>query len=410
VVHDKGAEMDRVAALRAAWERLRNPAAPAVASSATIEIRLEPGHIECEARVGPDVIECLPVTWRDWRAMRTLNNDFRMWDDRPEIFKQIWKQKIDDVSQDLLDFMIDAPGFRSIIEDIKTRMRNGFQDIHFRFVVPSDDFEHVPFEVIAYGLGNEKYIRYVAPIARKLSLKQEDVLRGIGSLNDTERRKQGAVLFICSDVSGFLSYNNKRFKGENPYRLGKLKHLDREREEVLNAHGHNYVHTVDLTKSADPVRDLTDALEQGPWDVIHFAGHSVQADGDREVVLALPDPAFYGQLKGYSADDFAQRAAAAEARLVILSSCESCSYRSLLRMASFGVPAVVGFRWPVDDLDAAIFTPMLHAALYQQKLSLARAFQRALLRLKEEAGGRMTPFSPILLIQPDSWHTYWQEE
>jgi hypothetical protein len=408
VVHDKGAAMDRVGVLRQAWEQLSRPATAVLAESATIEIRLGPGTIECEARVGANVIS-VPREWKpDW-GWEYLNTDFRLYDDNPELFKQFWKEKIDAASKALFRSMIDVPGFQSTIEEVKALTKR-FGDIHFRFVVPSEDFEHVPFEVIGYGPGNEEYMRYVAPIARKLSLKPAQVLRGIGPLNGAEGRKQGAVLFISSDVSGFLSYNNKTFKGENPYRLGKLKHLDEEREEVLSAYGRNYVHPVDLKDSADPVKAMTDALEQGPWDVIHFAGHSVQADGDREVVLALPDPALHGELKGYSADDFAQRAAAAEARLVILSSCESCSCRSLLRMASFGVPAVVGFRWPADDLDAAKFTPMLHSALYQRKLSLARAFQDALFRLKEEAGGRMTPFSPILLIQPDSWPTYWREE
>jgi len=170
-------------------------------------------------------------------------------------------------------------------------------------------------------------------------------------------------------------------------------------------HGEDRVKEIDLTKDSNPRQAIVDALDEGPYNVIHFAGHSVRSDVGGEVFLALPG-LLPGILQPYSVDDFARRAADADARLVILSSCENCSCRTLLRMAAFGVPAVAGFRWPVDDEDAAVFAPALHHELFKNQRPIIRAFYAALMTLKESAPGRITRFSPILMLQNSKWQDY----
>lgn len=400
--------------LRAEWERLRDLAAIEGTTSATIEITLRTAKIGLEARIGRHVVDRKPLQeWGGGRYnVRLLNEEFGKYDLKPDVFRRVWQDRIESAGKSLWNNMIETPGFRSSIELVKSRVKMNFRDIHFRVIVDNDDkdLEHVPFEVVASDPEAVEYIRNVAPLARKLLLNPTNMLANPDPNPDCKRQNHPTVLFISADASGRLTVEGKTFKGEPAAKLGKLSHIGKERQAVLDVHGCAGVFKIDLEKAADPVTAMTTALQQGPWDVIHFAGHTIQADDDRQVFLALPDREFPGQLKGYSADDFAQRAAQARARLVVLSSCENCSCRSLLKMASFGVPAVIGFRWPVDDEDAASFTPNLHKALYQQKLSLMRAFQDAVFKLKENAGGRITPFSPILLIQPDSWHSYWLGE
>lgn len=94
--------------------------------------------------------------------------------------------------------------------------------------------------------------------------------------------------------------------------------------------------------------------------------------------------------------------------MVILSSCEGASCRALSRLAASGVPAVAGFRWKVDDRDAALFTPALHKALRQgdRPVPVLRAFHEALRALKEPGQERLTWFSPVLMLQSTDWYEY----
>jgi hypothetical protein len=403
VVYDVDVTMDRVAALCAAWQRLKRPAV--FGDSAMLDITIGSAQISFEARVDEQVVDRGKQPWLDRFHIDEMNKRFAFLDDHPEVFRRSWEQEIGSASRTLWHSIIETqPGVHAALEELK------FDNIHFPFVVESGDLEHIPFEVVAYGDGKDEYIRYAAPIARKLLLKPNEVLGDAEQPRLIERKNHRAVLFIMAAASGVLRVTNKTFDGKDCVLLRKLDHLGAERQAVLDVYGLDQVHSVDLTNAADPVGEMTTALQQGPWDVIHFAGHSVQADQDRQVFLALPGAHNRSELIGYSGDDFARRAAQANARLVVLSSCESASCRTLLRMTSLGVPALIGFRWPVDDEDAKVFTPRLHEALHQRKLTLARAFRDALFELKERAGGRVTPFSPILLIQPDSWPSYYLGE
>jgi hypothetical protein len=78
-------------------------------------------------------------------------------------------------------------------------------------------------------------------------------------------------------------------------------------------------------------------------------------------------------------------------------------------MAAFGVPAVAGFRWPVDDRDAAVFAPALHHELFNKHQPIICAFHAALMTLKEKSPGRITRFSPILMLQNAKWQDYRME-
>jgi CHAT domain-containing protein len=107
-------------------------------------------------------------------------------------------------------------------------------------------------------------------------------------------------------------------------------------------------------------------------------------------------------------EDFAQLVSDRDTRLVILSSCEGTSGLAISRMASWGVPAVVGFRWPVDDGDACLFTIAFHAQLHEGGVNrpVSIAFHKALLTLKKYAPMRLTGFSPVLMIQRSTWHDF----
>ena len=100
--------------------------------------------------------------------------------------------------------------------------------------------------------------------------------------------------------------------------------------------------------------------------------------------------------------DFAGWARDAGVQLVLLSSCESSTPEAVFRLAQAGIPAAIGFRWEVDDEEAAYFTGQLHELLAAGQ-SLARAFHAALCAVRKEYQGTPTFASPMLVVQNDEW-------
>ena len=118
-----------------------------------------------------------------------------------------------------------------------------------------------------------------------------------------------------------------------------------------------------------------------------------------EVFLLLPGAEGPVALR---VQDFAHAAQEGGARLVVLSSCEGTSPDAVFRLAQAGVPAAIGFRWEVDDKEAAEFTLHLHQALARGE-AVGRAFHRAVSRLKAIHVDSPTFASPVLMVQDEDW-------
>jgi len=134
--------------------------------------------------------------------------------------------------------------------------------------------------------------------------------------------------------------------------------------------------------------------------ILHYAGHSIQAD-DGTIYLILPGTA-PGRLLPVPMSEFASWARKAGAQLVILSSCESSAPEAVFRLSQAGIPAVIGFRWVVNDTEAAAFTGHVHKAL-AEGVPLARAFHIAVSAVRTEYQGSPTFASPMLVVQDDEW-------
>ena len=372
---------------------------------ATIEITLGQAHLICEARVGTEVENFGPETWNR-RDLVRMNANFRSVevDDR-SFLEMINHRSLVDVSQILLWHAFERP--LALGRDFCEKyFPNG--KVCYRFTVGDGDLEFVPFELVATANEGE-YLRSVRPLARRLDVKQTH------SDPDAPRieRRPGAprVLFILSEAEGSLSINNHSFRGQEAMALGKLEHTIREKEQIATYYGLANVKVVDLLPGADAFAQLREAFTGALYDIIHFAGHSVRSDNNEDVFLILPGKQ-EGEVLGYNVEDFARRAAEVNARLVILSSCEGASCRTLSRMAAFGIPAVVGFRWKIDDRDAAVFTPALHRALGNAAgaVPIVQAFHSALQELKDPSEERVSWFSPVLMLQRTVWHNYTTEQ
>jgi hypothetical protein len=68
-----------------------------------------------------------------------------------------------------------------------------------------------------------------------------------------------------------------------------------------------------------------------------------------------------------------------ETRLLYLSSCQSCEENFAFELADKDIPAVIGFRWPVNN-----FKAREHARTFYQHLFKERSLERAFLRTRQD--------------------------
>jgi hypothetical protein len=371
------------------------------ASWAAIEITIDEKTVDCVVRAGKYERRFLKLPWSR-RSIALVDESFaKLERNDSDLAADGILERLAEASQRLLFDLFETPLNEAMIYCGKYTLEGAL--IHCRFVVRDGDLEFVPFELVATA-NDGQYLRAVRPLARKLIPKERhgDPDRDLKQCPTSCR-----VLYITSDVKGTLSVAGHEFKGRKGMLLRPLDGLTKERDSIRALYPADQLRVVELESGKDNIKEMEDAFGQGPFDVVHFAGHSARSDTNEDVFLALPGRK-PGSIIACNAEDFAQMAARADVRLVLLSSCEGTSCRALSRMASFGVPAVAGFRWPVDDTDAAEFTPTLHAELRNgsHPVPIIQAFHKALLSLKKRTEGRLGWYSPVLMVQRSAWHEF----
>jgi hypothetical protein len=346
------------------------------------------------------LLKRLEQTFKKWPLwQRTDPQSPRYTDDWPRIFQEAGE----DVAEEI---RYSADELRTAIEQCIKDV-DDLKRVHFRFnlLVPDADsphpYVHVPFELL-YDTAKKDFVRSLAPVARRICLKP-------GTMTATPlvgaQAFKGPLLFIKSDAHGSCVMPGTRFGGNSKLILPRLKWLDQEFDGAKTARPQSPPASLALSAGTDAAVALQDALRPPSPDVagpqiVHFAGHSVQAD-DGSVYLILPgnQP---GQLKLLAIGEFARWARSAGVQLVLLSSCQSSTPDAVFRLAQAGIPAAIGFRWEVEDKEAAYFTGQLHEMLASAE-PLARAFHAALCAVRTEYPLTPTFASPMLVAQNEEW-------
>lgn len=117
--------------------------------------------------------------------------------------------------------------------------------------------------------------------------------------------------------------------------------------------------------------------------LVHFAGHSFYDDEGKQGYLVFPGGR-EGELELLDIETFAEWLRAADTRFVYLSSCESSAEKIVFELAQHRVPAIVGFRWDVDDQLAAQHASAFYTHLLCEHSSLEKAFLMARKKMHEE--------------------------
>jgi hypothetical protein len=140
------------------------------------------------------------------------------------------------------------------------------------------------------------------------------------------------------------------------------------------------------------------------YDVVHFAGHALFADGPEQdargylVFSGFPNP------EAVPISIIATWLANAGVQLVYLSCCQSSAASAALEFARNNIPMAIGFHWDLDDSKAPVFAKQFYEELLKSNLKVCRAVSRARLELYNKyLAGDPIWASPILIAQPMNW-------
>jgi hypothetical protein len=162
----------------------------------------------------------------------------------------------------------------------------------------------------------------------------------------------------------------------------------------------------DLSKDCEPgtAKDyLQHLLEQGQYDIVHYAGHA-WSNLDDEASLILPGPS-RGKASALRLSTITAAGGLAGTRLAYLSACRGISKGSVQNLVNLEIPHGIGFRYNVEDDQAALFAADFYDTLFNSGF-VCTAFRAACAaarqRLNKEDDSSIW-LSPILLAQSADW-------
>ena len=97
-------------------------------------------------------------------------------------------------------------------------------------------------------------------------------------------------------------------------------------------------------------------------------------------------------------EDFSQLLRLAQVRFVYLSSCQSSEDDFVFQLANRGIPAILGFRWEIDDDKAKEYALRFYKYLIKH-LSLEQAFLEARAYIHHKYEDNRIWASPLLILQ-----------
>jgi len=158
-----------------------------------------------------------------------------------------------------------------------------------------------------------------------------------------------------------------------------------------------------LGKGGEPVseRALMEAMREGPWDLVHFAGHSYFRAPDREGDVGS-GYLFVGKPGKPEAVKFSYVASFLRAaRFVYLSSCESGSSSFAVEATANGIHSAIGYRWSVNDGTADLQARLFYRDLLRYR-SVDMAFWNARRCMYRRYTHKQNIWASAMLVSPES--------
>jgi hypothetical protein len=148
------------------------------------------------------------------------------------------------------------------------------------------------------------------------------------------------------------------------------------------------------------VDDILDVLRDETWDLIHFVGHSYYDRAKHEGYIFFPNPQAGAPPEMVNIENFSVRLVSTS--FLFLSSCQSAEEGFLVPLARCKIPAAIGFRWQVDDVDAKEYATIFYQQLFsEEQKCITHAFQRTqgLIHDDPNYASKRIWAAPVLMMQ-----------
>jgi CHAT domain len=157
-----------------------------------------------------------------------------------------------------------------------------------------------------------------------------------------------------------------------------------------------------FNRSADPTMKAWVQRELSrtdlDWHLVHYAGHCHYDESSKTGYVFFPGEAYVEHL------DLAHFSAwLSRTRFVYLSGCKSSEEAFVFDLANNHVPAVLGFRWTIEDDPAAKYTQLFYRQLFEVDKKLEYAFAAARQKLRTDYQTKRTWAAPLLVMQLSSY-------
>jgi hypothetical protein len=325
--------------------------------------------------------------WLDWTTLYDLaikSKDLENLDKYPW---PRWKEELEALGGSLRKEICEKEEkFQTYFKCLLRKVHNNIQNTRIRFKLSlaskddkdprarfSADLQAVVLEALLDD--QRKFLMLQAPVFRRLdpSVASDDeyqfplFYRGNGE-------KPLKCLIIESDTQGIVEFDNTKTLETLTHILSK----DRLPEKI------SFLDWVTTTLE-----------EKGPWDLVHYAGHSMYDAEDRTGYVFFPGEKI---AKAVTIDQFSRHLRKAQVRFVYVSSCQSSRDDFVFQLANNLVPAILGFRWKIDDKEAKEYAMEFYQDLLKYH-SLEQAFLEARKYVHEKYEDNRIWVSPLLVLQ-----------
>ncbi|MFQ5758589.1 MAG: CHAT domain-containing protein [Candidatus Bathyarchaeia archaeon] len=206
------------------------------------------------------------------------------------------------------------------------------------------------------------------------------------------------ILLVASNISG-----QTRLRNERDVSLGNLNQVDREVNELKEElEKLNIVGRVEVINSPHATKENVQnkMAEQINWHILHYAGHSFY-DGENSAFFfrkASGGIIPRAQLDALYVEELGNLVEESSIRLVFLSSCQSAEMDFVSELVKRMIPAVVGFRWVVDDKQAKNHALTFYKNLFERR-SLEQAFVETRRQMRSTYFKQRIWVSPVLVVK-----------
>jgi hypothetical protein len=306
-----------------------------------------------------------------------------------------WKVFLSDIGEVLLrEILLKNPE----VMDYYTRLTGevgGCENFRIRFITGEETYPLNLEAILAPSdKENDDFWMLKAPVCRRLNVGDLRMYPLFENPNQKEMLQEINCLVIKADVHGWEKKSKIELKQLENISV-EARQLGERLSELEDNHTIGTFMSIPKGGTECTKEAVEAALKSGKeWHLVHYAGHSHYTADDKGYVFfsrkGRPDPV--------DIQVFAQWLRKAKTRFVYLSSCESSKLKFVHELAKKSVPAVIGYRWDIDDDKAAEQANIFYNHLFREQ-SLEYAFLKTRQQVSQQCPEHIIWAAPVLVMQ-----------